>query len=97
MHHMAVIFDVIIRFHPDRSGPCNPANVISSQIKQHQMFGAFFDIRHQIRRIRRVFIGGGATLAGTGNRPDGDCLIAQPDKNFRARPNHRHFAEIKIK
>ena len=61
------------------------------------MFGAFFDVIHQVGGVCRVLFGRGTTLARAGDRPDGDDIVAKPHQDFRARSDNSKIVEIEEK
>ena len=94
MHHMAVILDLVIRFHPHRPRFRYAADIVAAKVQQHQVLGAFLDVSHEIGRVRRVFFLCRAALARSGDRTDGDDVVPQADKNFRAGPDNGKFIKI---
>ena len=96
MHDVGVVLDHVLLGDLDGADSCHPADVVSPQIEQHQVFRQLFRVRQQIRGQRAVFLGVGAAPSGPGDGADGDDAVAQPDQDFRARSHHLEGAEIEV-
>ena len=58
------------------------AHVVASEIDQHQMLGVLFGVGEQLVGQLLVFLGSRAPADRTGERADGDDVVAQPDQDL---------------
>src|SRR6185503_7596507 len=63
----------------------DPADVVSSEVEQHQMLRALLGIGKQPFGERLVFLRSRAAANGAGNRANGDDAVAHAHENLRAR------------
>ncbi len=79
---MTVALDRHERGKPHAAELRHPADVVPSEIHQHQVLGTLLRVGGQLGRECRVLLRRGAARAGPGDRPEGDLTILDPDQDL---------------
>ena len=82
MHHMGVVLDSKLLCNLNGSDFRDAADIIATQIEQHQMLRAFLRIGEKVLGQSLVFCSILAPRPSAGDRPNRDCVVAEPDQDF---------------
>ncbi|KIU01577.1 hypothetical protein QU38_00915, partial [Staphylococcus aureus] len=96
VHHMAVELDRVAVGDPHAPGVRDAADIVTAQIEQHQMLGAFLGIGEQAGAVLFVFRRGLAARAGAGDRADRHFAVAHADEDLRARSRQREARQVEM-
>ena len=91
---MRILLDHHAVGHLDRADGGDPAEVVATEVDQHDVFGAFLLVRQQVFGQRTVFVRRGAALAGAGDRPHGHLVAFETGQDFRAGADDVRVAEV---
>ena len=72
----------------------HPADIVATEIQQHQMLGAFLRVGQQFGLQRLILFVGRAAPARARQRPDRHRAVAQPHQDLRAGAHDGKAAEI---
>ena len=96
MHHVAVAFDDEFLGGAHGADLGHPAHVVAAQIQQHEMFGQFLFIGHQIGFERAVLLRRGSAGAGPGDGADGDLVPEDAHEDLGRCADDMEAAEVEI-
>ena len=86
--------------HFHRAGLGDTPNIISRQVDQHHMLGAFFRVVDQLVFGSEIGFGGGRTWACACQGADGDLVALGrgflTHQNFRRSPHHMEVAQVVV-
>ena len=68
--------------HVHRSGLCDASDIVTSEIDEHDVFGALLLISEEVGGVGVIGLGIGATRTGPGNRPGADHTVLHLDKHL---------------
>jgi hypothetical protein len=83
MIHVRVLFERHKFVHADGAEPADPAQIITLEVNQHQMFGAFFFICPQFRGEPLILGLGVSPRSRACNRPGFRVPFRQANQTFR--------------
>ncbi len=96
MHDVAVALDDELFGDADRRRLGDAADVITAEIKQHQVFGQFLGIGQQFQFQRLVLFRCLAAWTGAGDRADGQLAVAHAHQDFRRGAGQLEIAEVQV-
>ena len=94
MHDLAVALDHEALGHLDRARRRHPADVVATEVQQHEVLGPLLGIGQQLGLEGAVLGRGLAAGAGARQRPDGDAAVLEPDEDLRAGSRQLEAAEV---
>src|SRR5690606_7984098 len=93
MHHVRVTLHHHLVGERDRTGFGNTANIVASQVDQHQVLGDFLRVSQQLFLKSLVFLGRMATATGAGNRAYRHRTLLDASEDFRRRTGDMEILE----
>jgi len=78
-----VAFDLHLLTHLDRPGLGDPADIITAEVDQHQVLGAFLLVGQQLGLEGGIFGLVGTARPGAGDRPHRHLAVLEPGQDLR--------------